>query len=402
MTRTSWAMPLVLIGLLAGCASGPRPPAEPIALVQAQAEISQNQLMDVGIAVFDPGVTPEDLEEEQQVVFEAVREAEGHFIAIHLKETLQESGYWGAVRTLPSTEHVTDLVVSGEIVESNGFELIIHVKAVDSTGREWLDRTYKQEADSAVYSKNAVQNRDAFQNIYTEVANALQKERNRLDANQVNEIRQITRMRFAADLAPVPYAGYLSVDRRGRTELERLPAEGDPMMARVARIRAREDLFIDTLDQHYANFYMEMEDPYQNWRKFSYQEVLSYNRMKKKATTQKILGALALVGAILLDPSSSSQAMALDLAAMGGLWAIQAGINTSQEAKMHVEAIRELGASFNAEIEPSVIEVEGQTLRLQGSAVTQYEEWRQILREIYAEETGLGSDFTTPPPSPGQ
>lgn len=68
---------------------------------------------------------------------------------------------------------------------------------------------------------------------------------------------------------------------------------------------------------------------------------------------------------------------------------------------MHVEAIRELAESFNAEIEPSVVEVEGRTLRLQGSAETQYEEWRQLLREIYAEETGFGSDFTTSPESHG-
>jgi len=391
----------VLAVLTAGCVSGPRPPIKPVQLVQVQTEIPQHQLLDVGIAVFDPGVTPEDLEEEYQVVFEAVRQAEGHFIAIHLKETLQESGHWGAVRSLPSTEHLTDITVSGEIIESNGYELVVWVHAVDSTGREWLDRTYKQEADSAVYAKNAVQNRDAFQNIYTEVANDLLKKRSRLDPQDLNEIRQVARMRFAADLAPVPYAGYLSISQRGRIELERLPSVDDPMMDRVARIKAREDLFVDTLDQHYANFYMEMEGPYQNWRKFSYQEVLAYKRMKNKALTRKIIGAAALLGAILLDPTSSTQAMALDFAAMGGLWAIQSGISTSQEAKMHVEAIRELAESFNAEIEPSVVEVEGRTLRLQGSAETQYEEWRQLLREIYAEETGFGSDFTTSPESHG-
>jgi hypothetical protein len=36
-----------------------------------------------------------------------------------------------------------------------------------------------------------------------------------------------------------------------------------------------------------------------------------------------------------------------------------------------------------------VVEVEGQTHELTGSAETQYNEWRQLLKRIYASETGL-------------
>ena len=76
--------------------------------------------------------------------------------------------------------------------------------------------------------------------------------------------------------------------------------------------------------------------------------------------------------------------------------AIHAGIGTSKEAKIHAEALRELGGSVAMELEPIVIEVEGQTLRLTGTAQTQYEEWRRLLREIWTTETGLPSDLNQP------
>jgi hypothetical protein len=65
---------------------------------------------------------------------------------------------------------------------------------------------------------------------------------------------------------------------------------------------------------------------------------------------------------------------------------------------LHKDSIRELGQSFDAEAQPLVVEVEGQTRRLTGSAEQKYQEWRRILREIYATETGgvLSSDLPQP------
>ena len=62
---------------------------------------------------------------------------------------------------------------------------------------------------------------------------------------------------------------------------------------------------------------------------------------------------------------------------------------------MHTEALRELASSFDSELEPLLIEVEGQTLRLTGSAEAQYVEWRKLLKEIFAAEVGLPIDPDT-------
>ena len=56
---------------------------------------------------------------------------------------------------------------------------------------------------------------------------------------------------------------------------------------------------------------------------------------------------------------------------------------------MHRAAIQELSESFDNEMKPLVMEFEGKTYELTGSAEEQYHRWRELLRQIYLAETGL-------------
>jgi hypothetical protein len=52
-----------------------------------------------------------------------------------------------------------------------------------------------------------------------------------------------------------------------------------------------------------------------------------------------------------------------------------------------------------------VVDVEGRTLKLTGTAEAQYAEWRKLLHELYEEETGLvdqPSAAGAPAPAPAQ
>jgi hypothetical protein len=62
---------------------------------------------------------------------------------------------------------------------------------------------------------------------------------------------------------------------------------------------------------------------------------------------------------------------------------------------MHSDSLKQLGESFQSEVQPMVVEVEGRTLQLKGTAEEQYHEWRRLLKELYENETGL-----QPPPAP--
>jgi hypothetical protein len=56
---------------------------------------------------------------------------------------------------------------------------------------------------------------------------------------------------------------------------------------------------------------------------------------------------------------------------------------------MHSDSLKQLGESFQAEVQPMVVEVEGRTLQLKGTAEEQYHEWRRLLKELYENETGV-------------
>ena len=58
------------------------------------------------------------------------------------------------------------------------------------------------------------------------------------------------------------------------------------------------------------------------------------------------------------------------------------------EAQIHVEALDEIGQSLEAEITPSVIELEDRTVMISGSVEDQYAQWREVLAEIYRNEVG--------------
>jgi hypothetical protein len=384
----------VLLIFSIGCASGSSS-QQPTQAIQAAQEIPTEELLDVGITIFDPGLPPEG----QQVpddVFPELRKAEARFQAIQLMETMQSTGQWGAVRVLPAGHGTTDLRVSGTILLSTGMKMALDIRAVDARGKVWLEERYRAQAHEAVYLNDEVSERDPFDSIYSEISNDLLRARSKLRAGELAEIRQVSRLQFAANLAPDPFEDYLTTDKKGRMKVKRLPAHGDPMIARVDNIRASENLFIDTLDQNFAAFYARMEAPYASWQKYTYEEEKAYKALKRKALNQQILGGLAILGAVLADPGSSAAAVARDAAMIGGMAAIHAGIATSKEAKIHAEAIRELAASVETELEPIVIEVRGQTLRLSGSAETQYQEWQQLMRKIWATETGLPVDPNLP------
>lgn len=390
-SRWSVALALTPFVLTLSCASQSSGNHARTEAIQASQEIPPEELLDVGITVFDPGLPPEG-QPVPEDVFPELRKAESRYLAIQLMQTMQSTGQWGAVRVLPAGQGTTDLRVTGTILDSTGMKLVLDIRAQDSRGREWLEKRYRAQADELSYANAGVTQHDPFQSMYNEISNDLLEVRRKLRDGEVQEIRQVSRLRFASDLAPDAFSGYLKTNKKGRISVSRLPARDDPMIARADNIRASENLFIDALDQNYATFYAHMERPYTSWRKYTYEEEVAYKELKKKAAMQKILGGLAMLGAILSNSNSSAAAAVRDVALIGGMAAIHAGIATSKEAKIHVEAIRELAASVEGELQPIVIEVNGETLRLAGSAATQYEEWRRIMLEIWAAETGMTAD----------
>lgn len=387
----------ILVVLLGGCSTlGPTESVKgPVALNKAVVEIPENQLLDVWIELFDPGELPED-EEEAAGLSMDIREAEARFIPEQLRTTMETTGYWGAVRVVPQGITGSELLVSGTIIASDGEELVLQIRAYDATGLQWFERVYEQELIEGVYkARSLIRNapaQDVFQSLYNRIANDLAEFRRTLTEREVTTIRQVAELRFAADLSPESFAEDLQKDEKGRYSVAHYPAANDPMYQRVLAIRERDYLLIDTLNGHIDNFCREMESPYNEWRKARSEEAAALRKLEREAMTRKVLGVAAILGAIALEAGNNgnySSTILRDTLVLGGAYAIKTGFDKDSETDIHRDAIIELDESFSSEARPLVVEVEGETHELTGSAEAQYAEWRALLKRIYVSETGF-------------
>lgn len=354
--------------------------------------VAESELLDVAVAVFDPGL--DDYEEDQQI-YPEVRKAEARFMPRLLAETLQNTGAWGAVRLVPNNHQVSDLLVEGTILHSDGENLRLHIRARDARGTPWLDREYSAHASRYAYNNSVRGNYDAFQAIYHQIANDLLRQLQTLDSTDRRDLRRVTEMRFAREFAPAAFGDYLREDRKGRLQVMRLPAENDPMLERIRRIRERDHLFVDTLQEHYGQFSGDMYDPYQEWRKMSYEEAIALQELRAQSRRQLIAGGASILAGILAQTSDNRAVRtAGSVGIIGGGYLLKGGLETRNEAQMHVQALEELGMSLEAEITPRVIELEDRTVMLSGNVEEQYEQWRELLSDIYQAEMGLLDDPT--------
>jgi len=377
--------------LLSGCATYQENVA-PTQIMRAQHEIPEDQLMDVGIHTFESEELSEK-ETQEEGTSNEIRKAEGHFMPYHLKNTLQQSGHWGAVRVIPTETDSIDLFVKGKIEESNGEHLTLDIEVVDAAGRIWFTKKYKKAAARFSYTGNRPGEKDAYQDLYNSIANDMADFKKKLTADDVKKIRTTAKLKYAKAFAPEAFDGYLAKGKKNQTEIKRLPADDDPMMARLLKIREREYMFIDTLNEQYEAFYNEMWPSYENWRQLNMTENNARREIKSKALKQQLIGALLIAGAIAAGSSNSGSMAAVQTSMIIiGSQVLINGFNVSKEAEIHEAAIQELSESFSSEMQPVVMEFEGRQYELTGSAEEQFNQWRALLRKIYFAETGFDPD----------
>jgi hypothetical protein len=377
--------------MVAGCSSVDVKKTEIVSVTQAENEIPEAELLDVGISIFDPGLENIDQLDEDELVFPEIRIAETSYFPYLLMEALQSSAAWGAVRVVPLGHDSVDVVIKGNIVRSDGEHMIVNINVIDSSGRQWFSKSYSHKASRYAYDKKIQHRSDPFQNIYHLIANDLNQYRQKLTPEQLITLRSISELRFAKSFAPQIFSAHLNQDKSGHFQVNRLPAENDPMLARIRQIRDRNHIFIDTLQAYYDNYAKEMKSPYLQWRRESYNEVLAMRNMKQRATNQKLAGAVAIIAGILGAGNADASVRAASIVAVtGGGYVLKAGFERDSEAQIHIDALQELGDSLEASIESHIIELEDRTVTLTGTVENQYQQWRDILQEIYQVDNGAG------------
>lgn len=406
---------LLLIGSwwLVACSSSEVVVAHSVPLSTATEPVAEAELLDVGIVLFDSGVPEGEISKEvleeliREGTFVHIRRSESVYMSHLLRETLQRTGNWGSVWIAPKPTTTADVTVSGKILQSDGDQLRLLVSAVDSTGRVWIDdELYQMETAAGAFNRQRYPTLDPYQDVFNSIANDLAKAQSELTAKERRDLRTITSLRYAADVSPDAFSGYV-VEERGRYELNRLPAQGDPMFDRTQRVRQRERLFLDTLDQHYAQFSAQAMAPYDSWREYTREEAIAVRELTKSARWRTGLGIASIVASIAYGNSSdnafSDRIISAAIANIG-VEMIRSSQVRKQEKRLHTETLEELSTDFDDSIKPMVVEIQGTQHRLTGTAEAQYDEWRQLLRQIFIQESGFVPEdvaiYTEPEPEP--
>ncbi len=356
----------------------PKPPAaDPVGVVSLKhsaSEPTQNQLLDVGVVVFRTNTVAPEAERAGDRVFNEIKRKEVHYLPYALRNTLIESNQWGAVRVLPEHDPSLDLQLSAEILRSDGFTLELQVVATDSTGHEWLNKIYADVANTQDYptaSRFTAWDRfdpdsfvDPFQDIYDQIANDLVTARATLSDPQLVTIDRVSELVYANDLAPATFRHTLARGEDGLLSVTSLLARDDPMLARVNEMRARHLVFIDTVDEYYDVLFQEMQPTYVVWRRYSLDQVLETQTAAKKS----------------YDPD--------DYGKSDNFLTFSQRYDRFKWSKIYEQEFAELAAGFNSEVAPAMLELNQRVYGLTGNMDDQYRQWRQILRSLFAIETG--------------
>ena len=74
----------------------------------------------------------------------------------------------------------------------------------------------------------------------------------------------------------------MSERRDGTLKIDRLPAENDSILMRVRKIRDRDYLYIDTMQDYYDGFSQQMHMAYQDFRRSSYDSVVKARQLENQ------------------------------------------------------------------------------------------------------------------------
>ncbi len=317
--------------------------------------------LNVSITVFDPGV-PEDASTHRELlVFPKIRRIEALFLPFVLRRTIVESGGWGAVRVVPEPDIAAELLVTGTIIDSDGETLKLQVQAVDASGRIWINNAYMGEWAGA----DSTSGKFGYQNLYDEIAEDLVIARDALVGKALKDIVEISRLRYAVLLAPSAFGDFLTTTPDGRFALNRLPAENDPMLERIERIRGVEYVITDTVDEKYQKLYGEVARTYALWRKYrrkfaQYQIEEAQRQMQDKSDAPR-----------------------------GSYEAIRGIYDNYRWDRMAAQEQEHWARGFDNEVGPAVQRMEARVAELEGWVDDQYSEWQRLLAEIFELETGL-------------
>ena len=355
-------------------------------------ELSAGRQLEVAIPIFDPNLPVNSDDWEKRGIWPELRRAEAVYFAVKMKESLQKTQQFGAVRVVPDQSVTGDLYVLGEIDESNGENVGIHIKAVGIDGRVWLSKTFNHRVKEAFFEDARNQGKAPYDPVFQKAADEIVKKLQKKDSEYLQNLRALTEVRFGYSFSEESFSPFLKISG-GESQLVAAPADDDPMLQRIRKLRVKDQLFIDRMQTHYDAFEGRVAPSYYTWQEASFTEAKAKRAAKKKAFFEVVGGVLLIAAGVAVaantdyrSQNSGATTAAAAAAAVGGGYLLMKASETNAQAKFHHDTLMELGRSIDTEMMPQVIKFEETTVELTGNATEQFNQWRRFLKRIYAEE----------------
>lgn len=327
-------------------------PALVLLLLLAHTATAAEESLNVSIALFDPGVPDDRSLYRELKIFPRIRNIESLLMPFALRNALDESGTWGAIRIVPEADAAAELLITAKILRSDGEQLQLAVKAVDAGGDAWLDEIF-----TAIVTSDDMA-------IYQAIADRLALELGRRDATALARIREVSMLRYGNELAPSAFGRYLAFHADGKVDVLRLPARNDPMVERIRLVRETDYVVTDAVDSEFRQLDADISSVYQVWRDYR-QTALSYQ---------------ATNAAMAADPPN---------AARGSYEAIQRLYDNYKWERLAAQEQDRLAIAFDNEVGPTIDRMEERVRKLKAWIADRYDVWHRILEEFVEVESQL-------------
>lgn len=415
---------------LTGCNAGIQPLVKPSSKtstsvgpltssqIEAHRELSKERQavkLDVAIPIFDAGLNSDSSKEDAENVWPELRRAEAIRFTWKLKEALERTGHFSTVRVVPDRNATAELYVLGRIIKSTGEDVEIGLQVYDITGKDLVtssrtmnfgflstvagqalsEKSFSHSVNQKFFDDLRNKGKDSYQPIFDQSANYITSLLKDISTTEANTLKNISDLRFAASMSNEAFSEHLRTADDGIVSLVSMPSGNDTTLKKVRSIRVRDQLFVDKLQAEYQAFDQKFAKTHNVWQEQTLVEAAARSKARGKAAGQAI-GAVLLLGLAIAAGQSAQDAnqnydsvgatvgvMGATIAGIGAIKMIGNSVQSSKEAEMHNDLIKELGQSVDLEVAPKVVAFEETQAELVGTASEQFTQWRTFLKKIY-------------------
>ena len=258
---------------------------------------SMSTKLDINVVELDPGLYGDDTASRDRGIWPELRRAESRRFAVKMMRSLNETNAFANVTVTTSSDFLADIVITGQIKESNGEDLNLLINATDSTGKPLIkNKVYKHRTNEYFYQNLRNKDKDPFDPLYRSIAGDIIKE---LKKRNLEDIELITDLRFAQKLNDIQFYDALDSEN-DRYALGFVPAINDPMFIRAQNVQIKDAQFRNEMQKHYISFSDTMDESYKIWQ----EAALKASKQKREA--ERAAAGKALLGALIVAAAASS------------------------------------------------------------------------------------------------